>query len=79
MREENDDSISFITDFGYDSYIWKVDGTVQTEQSNVLSFEKSSLIAGTHTILVTARKGNKLTSATVYMYVSESLFIWVEE
>lgn len=79
LREENDDSISFITDFGYDSYIWKVDGTVQTEQSNVLSFEKSSLIAGTHTILVTARKGNKLTSATVYMYVSESLFIWVEE
>lgn len=52
---------------GFDSYIWKLDGTVLSEKTNVLTVDKSELVSGTYSIVLKAKKGSDYKSAIIYV------------
>ena len=62
--------IMIITDSGYDSYKWKINGVVQSEESNILSIERSTLTNGTYIISVKVKEGENYKSAIKSFVVS---------
>ena len=70
-KEQNGSIIRLIADLGFDSYRWKINGEIQTEESNVLSFDKSALTKGTYIISVKARNSDNYKSAVIYIRVEE--------
>ncbi len=70
ITQSYDDSVLVLTaEEGFDSYIWKIDGTVQPEKTNVLTIDKSKLVNGTYSIVLKAKEGSNYKSAIIYVKV----------
>lgn len=70
-REYDDQILRLIADPGYESYIWKINGVVQSEESNILLFDKSTRPVGNYVISVKAKKDGEYKSETIYVEVSK--------
>ena len=70
--EQNGSIVSLIADTSFDSYVWKINGVVQSENSNVLLFDKSTLKNGEMTgVLLMVKKGSNFGSIMIYVTMNK--------
>lgn len=69
IMQKNENTITFTADGGYDSYVWEVDGLVQTESGNTLTVDTESLVKGVYEVTLEAKTEKDYYSATVLVKI----------
>ena len=66
---QNGNSWTLTAETGFEKYVWRIDGTVQTETGNILTLDTASWARGVYEVSVEAEKGGEFYSARAYITV----------
>ena len=67
VAQKNGNTWTFTANEGFTDYVWRIDDEMQSETSNTLTIDTSSMLIGSYSVTVEAKKGGEIYSAITYI------------